>query len=225
MAETRAALEARGAVRLPGLALGDLGEWIAQTEGLFALGKPGHRVSAHPALARLAQRLARAALFKAAAGAGWACVRAIAFNKSPDSNWSLGWHQDRTIAVARREEAPGYEIWSTKDGVTHVEPPFGVLERMVTARVHLDPVDKDNAPLLVAQASHRRGKVPEERLESVVDNSDVLTCLANAGDVWLYATPILHASARSLSARSRRVIHLDFSRDALPAPLKWAGIA
>ncbi|NQX95376.1 MAG: phytanoyl-CoA dioxygenase family protein [Erythrobacter sp.] len=205
--------------------MADLAEWIAETEALFALGKPGHRVLAHPDLARLAQRVARAEPFEAAAGSGWSCVRAIAFNKSPDANWGLGWHQDRTIAVAGREPVPGYDIWSTKDGVTHVEPPFDVLERMVTARVHLDPVDETNAPLLVAQGSHRRGRVPEERVENAVETSNIETCHADAGDVWLYATPILHASARSASERSRRVIHLDFARDALPNPLEWAGIA
>jgi hypothetical protein len=26
-------------------------------------------------------------------------VRAVMFDKSPDANWALGWHQDRTIAV------------------------------------------------------------------------------------------------------------------------------
>jgi len=26
-------------------------------------------------------------------------VRAIMFDKTPGANWSLGWHQDRTIAV------------------------------------------------------------------------------------------------------------------------------
>ena len=151
-------------------------------------------------------------------------MRAIAFNKSLKANWALGWHQDRTIAVAQREEAPGYEVLSNKDGLTHVEPPFAVLERMVTLRLHLDPVDEENAPLLVVKGSHKLGKLLDEEVEQVAEKSETLICTAEAGDGWLYATPVLHASARAFGKRQRRVIHLDFSRDELPAPLEWAGI-
>ena len=35
-------------------------------------------------------------------------VRAIAFDKSASKNWALGWHQDRTICVKRREDVAGY---------------------------------------------------------------------------------------------------------------------
>lgn len=126
--------------------------------------------------------------------------------------------------MASREDLPGFAHWSIKDGVTHVEPPFELLERMVTLRVHLDAVDDENAPLLVADGSHRFGKVAEEGVKDLVNRSSITTCHAEAGDGWLYATPILHASARSKLGRERRVIHLDFSRDALPAPLDWAGV-
>ncbi len=33
-------------------------------------------------------------------------VRAIAFDKTRGSNWSVPWHQDRTIAVDRKDEGP-----------------------------------------------------------------------------------------------------------------------
>jgi len=173
----------------------------------------------------LAKEIADTKLFMAQVGRGWNCVRAIAFNKTPGTNWSLAWHQDRTIAVARRERVPGFDVWSTKDGLTHVEPPYELLERMVTLRVHLDPVDADNAPLLVARGSHRIGKVDEGRIDEAISQSSILECHARAGDGWLYYPPILHASARSSGAQGRRVIHLDFARDALPKPLTWAGIS
>jgi hypothetical protein len=41
-------------------------------------------------------------------------VRAILFNKSPDANWLVGWHQDLTIAVRERRDVPGYGPWSIK---------------------------------------------------------------------------------------------------------------
>lgn len=213
-----------GAVRLRGLAKNTLADWIEATEAFFAPGKPGHRISGSAPVARLAAEACRLPGFTQAAGAGWRCVRAIAFNKSREANWGLGWHQDRTIAVARREAVSGFEVWSQKDGIPHVEPPFALLERMVTLRVHLDPVGEDNAPLLVAMGSHLRGRLPESEVTRVADQTAVMACHAEPGDCWLYATAILHASSRSASEAARRVIQLDFSRDPLPSPLEWAGI-
>ena len=38
----------------------------------------------------------------------------------------------------RRVESPGYGPWTVKAGIAHVRPPIGVLEGMLTLRVHLD---------------------------------------------------------------------------------------
>jgi hypothetical protein len=54
-------------------------------------------------------------------------VRAILFDKTPVTNWSLPWHQDRTIAVAERIEVEGFGPWTAKDGLLHVAPPFELL--------------------------------------------------------------------------------------------------
>lgn len=51
-------------------------------------------------------------------------VRAILFDKSPATNWSLGWHQDRTIVVTERIEVEGLGPWTVKNGLLHVAPPF-----------------------------------------------------------------------------------------------------
>ena len=151
-------------------------------------------------------------------------VRAILFDKNAATNWSLGWHQDRTIAVKARADVSGYGPWSIKAGMQHVEPPFPLIERMVTIRIHLDPVPADNAPLLVAPGSHRLGKIAEPALAEVVACCGVATCLADRGDVWIYATSLVHASAVSAPGRRRRVLQVDFSADALPAELDWLGV-
>jgi hypothetical protein len=78
--------------------------------------------------------------------------------------------------------------------MVHVEPPFDLLASMVTVRVHLDAVPETNAPLLVAPGSHKRGRIPASKIPEVVRQCGIITCLAAAGDIWLYATPILHAS-------------------------------
>jgi len=158
------------------------------------------------------------------AGPGMRPVRAILFDKSAAANWALGWHQDRTIAVRQRAEQPGFGPWSVKQGMHHVEPPFALLDSMRTMRIHFDPVPADNAPLLIAPGSHRFGRILEAALEGIVERCGTATCLAEAGDVWVYATPIVHASAASAGHRHRRVLQVDFSANMLPHPLEWLGV-
>lgn len=151
-------------------------------------------------------------------------VRAILFDKTAASNWALGWHQDRVIAVRERIETPGFGPWTRKQGAWHVAPPFDLLARMLTLRVHLDPVPADNAPLLVAPGSHRLGLVPVGEVAGVVARCGTAACLAGAGDVWAYSTPILHASERSASPERRRVLQVDYAAEDLPGELEWLGV-
>lgn len=151
-------------------------------------------------------------------------VRALLFNKTQAANWSLAWHQDRTICVKERHEIPGFGPWTIKQGILHVGPPFELLERMVTLRAHLDDVPDDNAPLLIAKGSHLLGKVTVGEVDAAVLHCETATCLAEAGDVWLYSTPILHASKAAAKPKQRRVLQIDYSVDALPGALDWLGI-
>jgi hypothetical protein len=151
-------------------------------------------------------------------------VRAVMFDKTPDANWAVAWHQDRTIPVRHRAEVESFGPWSTKDGVLHVAPPFEVLARMVTLRIHLDPVDAVNAPLRVALSSHRLGRVAAEDATARAMEHPVIDCLAEPGDVWAYATPILHASDRAEPPRRRRVLQVDYADFDLPGGLAWAGL-
>jgi ectoine hydroxylase-related dioxygenase (phytanoyl-CoA dioxygenase family) len=162
----------------------------------------------------------------ASAVLGSACrpVRAILFDKTPAANWSLGWHQDRTISVAHRIEVGGFGPWTVKDGLLHVAPPFDVLRRMVTLRVHLDPVPPTNGPLLIAPGSHRLGRIAQADIPNVVQRCGVAECLAEAGDIWLYATLILHSSKPALDPGHRRVLQIDFAAEELPGGLRWLGI-
>lgn len=157
-------------------------------------------------------------------GSEYIPVRAILFDKSAEQNWSLGWHQDRTIAVQQRIDVEGFGPWSIKSGMVHVEPPFDLLARMVTARVHLDSVTATNAPLLIAPGSHKRGRVPTAEIPDVVRQCGVIPCLAAAGDIWIYATPILHASEAAAEPRHRRVLQVDYSVGELPGGLQWLGV-
>jgi ectoine hydroxylase-related dioxygenase (phytanoyl-CoA dioxygenase family) len=157
-------------------------------------------------------------------GGGARPVRAILFNKSPERNWSLGWHQDRTICVKEKRDAPGFGPWTVKSGMVHVAPPFDLLTRMVTLRVHLDHVPRTNAPLLIAPGSHTYGRIAEGAVDEVVGQCGTATCTANAGDIWLYCTPILHASPAATAPTRRRVLQVDYAAEGLPHGLEWLGI-
>lgn len=215
--------ERDGAAHLPGAAA----PFRTRLEGLAAAlpaDRAGLRLHGVTGLAALLAGDALGSAAEARLGGAARPVRAILFDKSAAANWALGWHQDRTIAVKVRVDVPGYGPWSTKQGLLHVEPPFAVIERMVTLRIHLDAVPADNAPLLIARGSHRLGRVPEAEVEAVVARCGVVTCLAGAGDIWIYATPILHASAAAAGAGHRRVLQVDYAVGDLPGGLEWLGI-
>lgn len=151
-------------------------------------------------------------------------VRAILFNKTPEMNWVLGWHQDRTICVKEKCEVESFGPWTVKQGMNHVAPPIELLARMVTIRAHLDHVHAANAPLLIAPGSHAVGMVPVSKVDEIVDRCGTRACLAAAGDLWLYSTPILHASEVATEPAQRRVLQVDYAAFDLPGGLEWQGV-
>jgi hypothetical protein len=158
-------------------------------------------------------------------GAGARPVRAILFDKTADNNWAVAWHQDRTIAVRERHDLPGFGPWSLKAGVVHVEPPFDIIENMITIRAHLDDCAEDNAPLLVVPGSHRLGRVAAGQTAEIALTHGHAACLASARDLWIYATSIVHASERAQNPRRRRVLQVDYASGELPDGLAWLGVA
>jgi hypothetical protein len=214
-----------GAVRIRGvLSALEVGSLVGRLEPQISR-RAGVRLKVEPEVAALLA--ADGAVGRVAAGLiGTEArpVRAVLFDKSPQANWVVAWHQDRTIPIRERHEVQGFGPWSTKDGILHVAPPLSVLDGMVTLRLHLDPVDTGNAPLIVALGSHQFGYVPADLAAERAAACDFLTCEAEPGDVWAYSTPILHMSARSTGDRRRRVLQIDYAATTLPAPLEWRGI-
>jgi len=148
-------------------------------------------------------------------------VRATFFNKLPDANWKVPWHQDTTIAVRERREVPGFGPWSVKEGVPHVRPPAQLLEDMVAVRIHIDDCDADNAPLRFIPGSHSRGLLTDDEIQHYPKES-VVTLTAKRGDVILMRPLILHASSPATKPASRRVLHIEFASENLPQGLDWA---
>lgn len=169
-------------------------------------------VADHTAVLELARNILGGAAF---------VVRATLFDKTPDANWKVPWHQDLTIAVSKRQEAEGYGPWSIKAGVLHVQPPTEVLERMVTVRLHLDPCSATNGALRVIPASHKLGRVDQNKVGMWVDESRSICCAVNAGDALVMRPLLLHASSASVDPTHRRVLHFDYAVGDLAQGLQW----
>ncbi len=148
-------------------------------------------------------------------------VRAIFFDKNPEKNWLVSWHQDKTVSVNKKEHIDGWGPWSLKDNTHHVQPSESVLNNMVTFRIHLDDTNADNGCLKVIPNSHKRGVLTQIEIDSLVKSEVSIECEANAGDMLIMRPLILHASSKAKSPKHRRVIHLEFSSYDLPNDICW----
>lgn len=148
-------------------------------------------------------------------------VRTIYFDKSPEANWLVAWHQDLTLALRERHEISDFGPWSVKEGIPHVQPPAELLARMITVRLHLDNADDTNGALRVIAGSHRLGRLAPSEIEAARSNLPEVTCSVPAGGAMLMRPLLLHASGKSRSARRRRVLHIEYAGFNLPPPLTW----
>lgn len=148
-------------------------------------------------------------------------VRGIYFDKHRDANWKVAWHQDVTIAVREKTEVEGFGPWSIKAGITHVQPPVWVLERMLALRLHLDYADLTNGALHVLSGSHKYGRLSARDIQTMKEKCRVVTCPVPAGGVMLMRPLLLHASSAATHPRRRRVLHLEYSASELPGGLAW----
>lgn len=201
-----------------------LGEGLARlspTEGVVPRAGLRDLFNRLPAIRDLARHPAIAGWPRAVLGPGAFAVRALYFDKTPDSNWKVAWHQDLTIPTLARAEVSGFGPWSEKAGAPHVQPPAGVLEGMLTVRVHLDDCGLDNGPVRVLPGSHRLGKVSPDAVEDLRGSIREVAVTVPAGGLMLMRPLLLHASSPSTGPSHRRVIHLEFAASELPAGLQW----
>jgi hypothetical protein len=174
-----------------------------------------------PETRRLAESAPLRALVREVLGPGAFVVRGLLFDKTPEANWPVPWHQDLTIAVKARVEAPGFGPWTVKGGVPHVRPPIEVLQTMLTLRVHLDDCDATQGPLRVLPGSHARGRLDAGAIRAWLDRVAPVTCLVPRGGVLVMRPLILHASSPAIDPRHRRVVHLEYASRPLPGNVEW----
>ena len=154
-------------------------------------------------------------------GRGAAAVRALFFDKTPAANWRLGWHQDRAVSVASKCLTGGFGPWTVKAGVHHALAPAHVLESMVAVRLHLDDADATNGALEFILGSHAVGVLAAHEVGEYAASHSTRVCETQSGDAVLMRPLTIHRSAKSDSARHRRVIHIEYAAGPLPAPLEW----
>ena len=198
-------------------------DWLRRT--LESLPEaPGHRdlLRRFPTVADLASSRKILGLLHPRTGRTCFPVRSIFFDKTPESNWLVPWHQDLTIAVKERIEREGYGPWSIKNGTVHVQPPLEILEGMIAVRLHLDDTDEDNGALRVIPGSHKLGRLDATAISVERARTKEVSCPAQRGDILLMRPLLLHASSPAVRPTHRRVIHLEYASCPLAEGLEWA---
>lgn len=195
------------------------GDALAALDGAVASdGAPGVRLSTD----RLGRAVCELQDIAAQIAPKARAVRVVGFDKSDGLNWTLGWHQDRVVAVSERADLPGFSAWTRKAGVWHAEPPAAFLQTMFFLRVHLDGADAENGALEIAHGSHLFGRVLGADARRTAEGCNRELCVASRGDILAASALLLHRSAASRSAAPRRAIRIDYATIDLPSPLMWA---
>jgi len=140
--------------------------------------------------------------------------RATLFDKSPDKNWLVVWHQDTALPVRERRDVPGWGPWSIKAGITYAHAPAGALSRVIALRLHIDDSDSDNGPLRILPGTHTRGVISDDEVARLAHDVQAVDCVCPAGGVVAMRPLLVHASSKAESHQRRRVLHIEYA-DAL----------
>lgn len=154
-------------------------------------------------------------------GPGARPVKLTIFDKTPQANWKVPWHQDLTISVQERKDVPGFGPWTIKDGVPHVQPPVAILEQVLALRLHLDDTPAENGALRVLPGTHKLGRLSDQAIASLRRETQEVVCEVPAGGAMLMSPLLLHASSASEAPSRRRVLHFELSAVRLPGGLEW----
>lgn len=153
-------------------------------------------------------------------GNNFFAVKSIYFDKPETSNWYVAYHQDLTISVDKKIELEGFGPWTVKQNQFAVQPPLEILENIFTIRIHLDDTNEHNGALKVVPGSHTKNIYRPETIDWSVETE--VSCAVPKGGIMIMKPLLLHSSGRTTNNKKRRVIHIEFTNQELPAELKWA---
>lgn len=185
---------------LTGLVAADLHRTRAGARHLMAV----------PAVRELAHDSRLLAIARASVGEAAVPFRATLFDKSPDANWLIVWHQDTALPLAPRRDVPGWGPWSVKAGIVYAHAPARALERVIALRLSLDDSGPDNGPLRVLPGTHTIGVLADDAIADLSERIQPVDCCVRAGAVVTLRPLTVHASSKATSSRPRRVLHVEY---------------
>ena len=141
--------------------------------------------------------------------------RATLFDKSPDANWLVVWHQDTALPLRCRKEAPGWGPWSVKEGINYAHAPTHALDRVIALRLHFDDSHIHNGPLRVLVGTHKLGVLTDEEVLQLSRERVPVDCLARLGGVLAMRPLLIHSSPKSQNESARRVLHIEYAASTL----------
>src|SRR5262249_24538730 len=133
-------------------------------------------------------------------------IRATFFDKSPEANWLVVWHQDTALPLTRRGEIAGWGPWSVKEGIHYAHAPGAALERVVALGIHLDDSNTENGPLRVIPGTHKLGVLSDDAVAQLAQQSNPTNCIVPQGGLLAMRPLLIHSSSKSQSDAPRRVL-------------------
>jgi ectoine hydroxylase-related dioxygenase (phytanoyl-CoA dioxygenase family) len=168
-------------------------------------------VLCHPHVTTVANHPKLREIAEAVLGNSAIPFRATLFDKSPDSNWLVAWHQDTALPLREKIEKPGWGPWSIKEGVIYAHAPTRALGQVLALRLHLDDSTAQNGPLRVLPGTHTRGVLSDDQVEQLAKQNSQETCMVPAGGVLAMRPLLIHASSKTQVDASRRVLHIEYA--------------
>lgn len=187
-----------------------LSRWLADPQ--LRRSRAGVRhVLKYSAVAEIAEDPRLVGIAQRSLGKRAVAFRATLFDKSPQSNWLVVWHQDTALPIRAKRETEGWGPWSNKDGVTYAHAPESALGQVLALRVHLDDSTPENGPLRVLPGTHKLGVLSDETIHDLVARVASIDCLVARGGILAMRPLIVHASSKSQTEKLRRVLHIEYA--------------
>jgi len=175
-------------------------------------GKAGIRhVLNHPTVKVVAQNPRLLEMAQAVLGDAAFPFRATLFDKTPEANWLITWHQDTALPLQEKIETPGWGPWSVKEGVIYAHAPAATLEQVLALRLHLDDLTEDGGPLRVLPGTHGLGILKDEEIERHSTFEQPVECIGARGAIVAMRPLVIHASSKPRSQAPRRVLHIEYA--------------
>src|SRR5262249_10242144 len=102
--------------------------------------------------------------------------------------------------------------WSMKAGILCARAPGAALSQLIALRVHIDSSTATNGPLRVLPGTHNSGVLSAKAIARLARTIPPVACIAPRGSLVVMRPLIVHASSKSTSPVSRRVLHIEYAR-------------